>query len=110
MFISTNAKLSGVSHMLNTLNELKEDEKGYETIIVVNKLNAKHNENEYENLKILKKHIKELKLIELPFDKKLNDEVLEMDILASRKFIKAIDTMWDKVNGVDTKRGVLWRK
>lgn len=110
MFISTNAKLSGVSHVLSTINELKEDEKGYETIIIVNKLNAKHNENEYENLKILKNHIKELKLIELPFDKKLNDEVLEMDILASRKFFKAIDTMWDKVNGVDTKRGVLWRK
>ena len=110
MFISTDAKLSGVSHTLNTLSELKEDEKGYETIIVVNKLNTKHNENEYENLKILKNHIKELKLIELPFDKKLNDEVLEMDIIASRKFIKAIDTMWDKVNGVDTKRGVLWRK
>lgn len=110
MFISTSAKLSGVSHMLNALNELKEDEKGYETIIVVNKLNAKHNENEYENLKILKNHIKELKLIELPFDKKLNDEALEMDVYASKKYMKAIDAMWDKMSGIEPKRGILWKK
>ena len=110
MFISTSAKLSGVSHMLGTINELKEDDKGYETVIVVNKLDAKHNENEYENLKIIKDHVKGSKLIELPFDKKLDDEVLEMDVYASKKYMKAVDAMWDKMSGIEPKRGILWRK
>lgn len=111
LFLVGDGKLSSTGHMLSKFDELREAGLESKTWAILNRLDTKHNENEYENVKILRNHIKESHIIELPYDRKLKDEDKEMGISCSKSFSKPMKGFWKRVDEIPAaKRGFSWKK
>ncbi|MDO4500683.1 MAG: AAA family ATPase [Erysipelotrichaceae bacterium] len=111
IFLVGNAKLSSTGHLLSKIDELKDAELNDKVFILLNGVDTKRSENEYENVKIIKSHFKDSRIIEFPVDKTMKREDEELSLNCSKKYTKTMNDLWDKVNGVPkSKKGFLWKK
>ena len=103
-------KLAATSHLLTEYDNLIDQIEMDNVVIVINRSDYKHNENEYDNLKVLQSRCDKNRIVCLPFDKKLQNEVKEMDTKANGRYLRAVNTIWDAMSYLPVKKKGLFAK
>ena len=111
LIIVGDAKLASVSQMLTKVDELLELRLLDKATFIVNRSNIKHNEDEYDNYKVLSDRVGRHKTLLLPVDKKLLIEKDEMGTVSGSGFTKALNKIWNLTESLPIKkkkRGLLF--
>lgn len=87
-------KLASIWQLQNKIDDLTDVKLNNKVTVIVNKSNPKVNENEYDNLNVLKSKIDKNRILVLPYDKELAREEDELDTVCGSKFRQALDGIW----------------
>ena len=83
---------------MHKIGQLKDDNR---VSIIINRVDTKHNETEYDDVNIIKAKFDKDKIIELPVDKDLLNETNEMAVKHGRKIDRELNKLF--VNTVSKK-------
>lgn len=95
IILVSDAKLSSCSLLLQKIDELSD--KIASVNVVMNRCDIKHNEREYENYSAVIESIDKSKVAIVPFDKKMFNEEVELQLIPSKCTIKAIEDVWSVI-------------
>lgn len=95
IILVSDAKLSSCSLLLQKIDELSD--KITSVNVVMNRCDIKHNEREYENYSAVIESIDKSKVAIVPFDKKMFNEEVELQLIPSKGTIKAVEDVWNVI-------------
>ena len=91
IILVSDGKIASTNHLLHKIGQLKDDNR---VSIIINRVDTKHNETEYDDVNIIKAKFDKDKIIELPVDKDLLNETNEMAVKHGRKIDRELNKLF----------------
>jgi len=91
IILVSDGKIASTNHLLHKIGQLKDDNR---VSVIINRVDTKHNETEYDDVNIIKAKFDKDKIIELPVDKDLLNETNEMAVKHGRKIDRELNRLF----------------
>ena len=95
IILVSDGKIASTNHLLHKIGQLKDDSR---VSVIINRIDTRHNETEFDDVNIIRSKFDKDKIIELPVDKHLLNETKEMAVKHNKKIDRELNRYY--VNAV----------
>ena len=88
IILVSDGKIASTNHLLHKIGQLKDDSR---VSVIINRIDTKHNETEFDDVNIIRSKFDKDRIIELPVDKHLLNETKEMAVKHNKKIDRELN-------------------
>ncbi len=91
IILVSDGKIASTNHLLHKIGQMKDDNR---VSIIVNRIDIRHNETEYDDVNIIRSKFDRDRIIEIPIDKDLLNEAKEMAVKHGKRVDKELNKLF----------------
>ncbi|MBR3351506.1 MAG: hypothetical protein IKG35_05265, partial [Erysipelotrichaceae bacterium] len=101
IILVSDGKIASTNHLLHKIGQLKDDSR---VSVIINRIDTRHNETEFDDVNIIRSKFDKDKIIELPVDKHLLNETKEMAVKHGKRIDKELNNLFSSTIFMNKKK------